>query len=57
MGDFNAILSANDKKSSSVKGNHCKLFGDFVDTCHLQNLGFTGPSFTWHRASTFERID
>lgn len=45
------------KKGSSVKGKRCKLFGDFVDTCHLQDLGFTGPSFTSQRASTFERID
>lgn len=54
MGDFNVILSADEKKSSFGTGKRCKYFGDFVDSCQLHDLGFTGPSYIWHRAGTFE---
>lgn len=35
MGDFNGILSPDDKMSFSTVGKHCKYFGDFVDSSHL----------------------
>ncbi|KAA3456617.1 hypothetical protein EPI10_003399 [Gossypium australe] len=41
------ILSSEDKRSPSNLGKRCELFGNFVDSCALQDLGFCGPSFTW----------
>lgn len=38
-------------------GKRCKLFGDFVNACNLQDIGFIGPAFTWQRGNTHERID
>ncbi|KAH1083256.1 hypothetical protein J1N35_023017 [Gossypium stocksii] len=46
MGDFNAILSSSDKRSPFSSGKCCDLFGNFVDYCALQDLGFCGPAFT-----------
>ncbi|KAA3458339.1 reverse transcriptase [Gossypium australe] len=57
LGDFNAILSPQDKKSDRSIGKRCKLFGTFVDNCNLQDLGYIGPSYTWQRGNTFERLD
>lgn len=57
LGDFNAILSDKDKKSDRSIGKRCKLFGNFVDSCKLQDLGFIGPSFTWQRGNMQERLD
>ncbi|KAL1091224.1 hypothetical protein V6Z11_D07G142400 [Gossypium hirsutum] len=33
------------------------FFGNFVYSCNLQYLGFIGPSFTWQRGNTYERLD
>ncbi|KAA3481487.1 reverse transcriptase [Gossypium australe] len=55
--DFDAILSPKDKKSDRSTGKRCKLFGNFVDSCNLQDLGSIGPAFTWQRGNTQERID
>ncbi|KAA3489594.1 reverse transcriptase [Gossypium australe] len=57
LGDFNAILSPKEKKSECTVGKRCKFFGNFVDVCNLQDLGYIGPSFTWQRGSTAERLD
>ncbi|KAA3478521.1 reverse transcriptase [Gossypium australe] len=57
LGDFNAILSPQDKKSDRSIGKRCKLYGTFVDNCNLQDLGYIGPSYTWQRGNTFERLD
>ncbi|KAA3475888.1 reverse transcriptase [Gossypium australe] len=57
MGDFNAILSPADKKSPTSIGKRCDLFGNFVDSCDLQDLGFKGPPFTWQRGETLVRLD
>ncbi|KAB2034787.1 hypothetical protein ES319_D04G107800v1, partial [Gossypium barbadense] len=57
MGDLNAIISPNDKKSIYAIGKRCNLFCNFMDSCNLQDLGFTGPSFTWQRAGKSERLD
>lgn len=57
MGDFNAILSPHDKKSIYALGKRCNLFGAFVDSCNLQDLGFVGTSFTWQRGSAMEKLD
>ncbi|KAA3464883.1 reverse transcriptase [Gossypium australe] len=57
MGDFNAILDSEDKRSPSTIGKRCKLFGNFVYSCGLQDLGFSGPKFTWQRGGTSVRLD
>ncbi|KAA3465047.1 tyrosine decarboxylase 1-like [Gossypium australe] len=57
MGDFNAILDPEDKRSPRTIGKRCKLFGNFVDSCGLQDLGFNGPKFTWQRGGTSARLD
>ncbi|KAA3481478.1 Retrovirus-related Pol polyprotein LINE-1 [Gossypium australe] len=57
MGDFNAILSPADKKSPTSIGKRCDFFGNFVDSCDLQDLGFNGPPFTWQRGETLVRLD
>ncbi|KAA3453866.1 reverse transcriptase [Gossypium australe] len=57
MGDFNAILSPADKKSSTSTGKRCEFFGNFIDSCDLQDLGFKGPPFTWQRGETLVRLD
>ncbi|KAL1112854.1 hypothetical protein V6Z11_D02G153600 [Gossypium hirsutum] len=38
-------------------GRRCFQFGDFVDMAKLDDLGFKGPPFTWHRGRHFERLD
>ncbi|KAA3472023.1 reverse transcriptase [Gossypium australe] len=57
MGDFNAILSPTDKKSPTTLGKRCDLFGNFVDSCELQDLQFIGPPFTWQRGKILVRLD
>ncbi|KAG8472191.1 hypothetical protein CXB51_036355 [Gossypium anomalum] len=57
IGDFNAILSSEDKKNGHVKGRRCQSFGDFTDNALLHDLGFQGPPFTWHRGFLSERLD
>lgn len=56
MGDFNAILSPEDKKSPYTIGKRCISFGKF-DSCELQDIGFCGPPFTWQKGNTFVRLD
>ncbi|KAA3467540.1 reverse transcriptase [Gossypium australe] len=57
LGDFNAILSPKDKKSDRTIGKRCKFFGNFIDVCNLQDLGFIGTFFTWQRGNTSARLD
>ncbi|KAK5824876.1 hypothetical protein PVK06_019662 [Gossypium arboreum] len=40
IGDFNAILSSEDKKGAHVKGSKCQFFGEFMDKTQLLDLGF-----------------
>ncbi|MFQ6648100.1 hypothetical protein Gotur_021108 [Gossypium turneri] len=57
IGDFNAILSSDDKKGGHVKGRRCQFFGEFMDKAQLHDLGFQGPLFMWHRVNLSERLD
>ncbi|KAL1156476.1 hypothetical protein V6Z11_A08G094900 [Gossypium hirsutum] len=57
IGDFNVILSSSEKSKGITKGRRCPLFGDFVDKAEINDLGFRGPSFTWHMGLLFERLD
>ncbi|TYH06512.1 hypothetical protein ES288_A08G160800v1 [Gossypium darwinii] len=57
IGDFNAILSEEDKNCGNVLGKRCPYFGELVESKNLQDLGFQGPSFTWQRGGVFEKLD
>lgn len=57
IGDFNVILSASKKIGGRTQGRRCFAFGDFVDSADLYDIGFSGPPFTWHSGSLFERLD
>ncbi|KAG8498382.1 hypothetical protein CXB51_007058 [Gossypium anomalum] len=57
IGDFNAILSVEEKKGGQVAGQTCSFFGEFVDRTKVYDLGFKGSPFTWHRGALFERLD
>ncbi|KAA3459207.1 reverse transcriptase [Gossypium australe] len=57
MGDFNAILAPEDKRSTCNMGKRYSLFGNFVDSCELQDLGFRSPTFIWQRGGTSVRLD
>lgn len=57
-GDFNATLSSNERQggiASHHKGN--RSFINFVNRCHLLDLGFSGPKFTWRRGTLLARLD
>ncbi|MBA0643948.1 hypothetical protein Goklo_028190, partial [Gossypium klotzschianum] len=55
-GDFNAILSVEEKKYGHTVGHRCHFFGEFVDMAQLHDLGFRGAPFTCHRVLLFERL-
>ncbi|KAG8479043.1 hypothetical protein CXB51_029683 [Gossypium anomalum] len=57
IGDFNAILDPCEKQGGRVNRKRCALFGEFMDSIGLQDLGFSGPNFTWNRGGIFERLD
>ncbi|KAJ4837579.1 hypothetical protein Tsubulata_037875 [Turnera subulata] len=57
-GDFNAILSANEIRGSTTPLRRgCRRFQNCVDACSLEDLGFQGPQFTWHRGLVWECLD
>ncbi|KAI9113377.1 hypothetical protein K1719_015902 [Acacia pycnantha] len=57
-GDFNAILSHEERKGGSLRRAHgCKLFNKFIHSNGLMDLGFQGPKFTWRRGSLLMRLD
>ncbi|XP_016675190.1 uncharacterized protein [Gossypium hirsutum] len=57
IGDFNAILSPNDKKGGHIRGHRCQFFGAVMDKANLHDLGFQGLPFRWHRGMLSERLD
>ncbi|KAE8694600.1 hypothetical protein F3Y22_tig00110777pilonHSYRG00077 [Hibiscus syriacus] len=56
-GDFNAILSSEEKRGGARRGMRCKLFQNFMYHRDLFNFGFKGPKFTWMCGGVFERLD
>ncbi|KAH1083413.1 hypothetical protein J1N35_023174 [Gossypium stocksii] len=49
IGDFNAILSSKEKRGGQTLGKRCLLFGEFMESAQLQDLGFRGLQFSWQR--------
>ncbi|KAK3221878.1 hypothetical protein Dsin_008903 [Dipteronia sinensis] len=48
QGDFNEILSEDEKLGGAQKPRgQLESFQDALDDCGLQDLGYTGPPFTW----------
>lgn len=48
LGDFNDILSNNEKTGSRAKPDRqLKAFRDAIEECQLHDLGFNGNFFTW----------
>ena len=48
MGDFNELLSCNDKLGGNpFNPRRVQMFKDCLDSCGMVDLGFHGPKFTW----------
>ena len=48
LGDFNEILSGEDKFGGRrLNLNRAIEFKNYIDSCNLLDLGFSGPKFTW----------
>jgi hypothetical protein len=48
MGDFNEVLLSDDKfVGRSVNFHHASNFRDYIDSCGIMDMGFSGPRFTW----------
>ena len=63
VGDFNAFLHASEKKSKRPpQSSQVDAFGDALESCQLQDLGYKGYPFTWNNkrpseANTKIRLD
>ncbi|KAE8729704.1 Cysteine synthase D1 isoform 1 [Hibiscus syriacus] len=59
-GDFNAVLSQEEKERGAVNSVTMNMFRDFVSKANLFDLPLSGGRFTWcnnREAPTFERLD
>lgn len=56
-GDFNAVLHANERVSIAENRGPDRDFVNFVEEIALNDIGFWGPRFTWHRKNSQSRID
>ena len=62
-GDFNDMLSDNEKLGLPVNRTRISAFRNCMDTCGLMDWGFHGPRFTWTNKSSVwqttikERLD
>lgn len=50
LGDFNNILILSKVRGGAFYSSRAIQFGDMIDNCKLLDLGFIGPTFTWHRS-------
>jgi hypothetical protein len=58
MGDLNEILYAHEKEGGNERPERFRqAFHDALDTCRLDDVGFVGDPFTWHRGRMRERLD
>lgn len=56
IGDFNTILSENEKIRGLSSGKCCPLFRDFMDTLVLQDLRLKGLAFIWQRGRVLKGL-
>ena len=48
MGDFNEVLIDEEKSGGNhISQRRVRAIQDCMDTCHMLDLGFSGPKFTW----------
>ncbi|KAI9080858.1 hypothetical protein K1719_037167 [Acacia pycnantha] len=64
MGDFNDILMSDERVGGAdINLGRLRKFQDRVQGCQLNDLGFSGPKFTWRGPRTtncsrlYERLD
>ncbi|XP_061342988.1 uncharacterized protein LOC133289134 [Gastrolobium bilobum] len=64
VGDFNEILSANEKKGGApINVAKCAKFMEVLDDCNIMDLGCHGAKYTWrgskwlHLERVFNRLD
>lgn len=57
IGDFNMILTADDKNNSNLNRRLMGAFRDMVQDMELKELNLKGRKFTWGSDSTQTRID
>lgn len=57
--DFNALLNMNEKDGgrSDAGASVFDNFQDCLSDCGLEDVGFRGNPFTWHRGTLRERLD
>ena len=49
IGDFNELLQVGEKKGGNPRShNLMQAFREAMDACEFVDLGFSGPTFTWH---------
>jgi hypothetical protein len=57
LGDFNLILSAEDKSNSNLNRRLMGSFKSVIDDLELRELPLKGRKFTWSNDVTHTRID
>jgi hypothetical protein len=58
MGDLNEILFNYEKEGGRLRPDRFrKDFHDALDDCQLNDIGYIGDLFTWHRGQMRERLD
>jgi hypothetical protein len=58
LGDFNELLYSHEKEGGNPRPQRCmQAFRDCLVDCSLEDMGFSGDSFTWKRGKIRERLD
>jgi len=57
LGDFNMILSAEDKNNSNINRRLMGAFRSMVEELELKEISLTGRKFTWSNNVTHTRIN
>ena len=58
LGDFNTVLHKEDRIGGiEVQDHEVKHLADFMDTCEVQELRWTGLFYSWTNKTIWSRID
>lgn len=58
LGDFNEILCSEEKEGEVPRAQRdTRVFQDYLSSCGLKDLGYTGACFTWSRGKMRGRLD
>ncbi|GLT71414.1 hypothetical protein SLA2020_434340 [Shorea laevis] len=56
VGDFNEICDHSEKSGGAIHSEHqMAMFRDTLEACHLYDLGYIGPRFTWSNCRDSEQ--